>query len=317
LLADEDLVAANSAFSLAYQGVNAVANAVSGVLLALVGGIALFALDAVTFLMAALLFSSVRIPAAESATTARTSSDAPEESSDESSERDTPTPDGGKETSGYLTSLRSGLRIVRRSFLAEIIIGAVIANLTLGVALAAMPAYADVIKGASIFGLLNKASAYGVLMAAFAAGNFLGAIAASRFDDRPLGRLLIASYVLSGVTWTLAVSIDWLPATALLLVLTFIPVGIANTQISATVQAALPKDLVGRVSSVLGSATAVAYPLGSLAGGAIAGQFSPQAAMYLGAAGTATFGLYALARPSLRKLPIANEISFDHGVVNQ
>jgi hypothetical protein len=64
LLEDEDLVAANSAFSIAYQGVEMVANGIGGLLIGLVGAVALFAVDAVTFGLAALLFATVTVPAA-------------------------------------------------------------------------------------------------------------------------------------------------------------------------------------------------------------------------------------------------------------
>jgi MFS family permease len=321
LLEDDDLVAANSVFSVAYQGVDVVANALGGVLIAVVGGITLFAVDAVTFVAAASLFGTVRIPAADSSATESATSvsdeDAPNRdpvdpagSARSRSEHGTAT-DDGQIHDGYIKRLRSGARVVRRSFLAPLIVGGAVANFTVGGALAAMPAYADAIGGASSVIGLGEAGTYGILMAALAAGSFLGAVAAGTVADRPLGHLLVGGFVLSGGLWALAVGIDWLPATAVLLVGTFIPAGVVNVQLAATVQAAVPDDLVGRVSSLLGSATAVAVPLGSLAGGIVAGEFGPRAAMYLGAAGVAAFALYVLGQPSLRGLPAATEIALD------
>lgn len=323
LLDDDDLVAANSAFSVAYQGVDTVANALGGVLIAVVGGVTLFAIDAITFIAAAMLFLSVRIPSADAGSTNSVTGvsdgDGPPGDSDESatfeSEAGTAT-DGGQTHDSYFERLRSGSRVVRGSFLAPLIVGAAVANFTVGGALAAMPAYADAIAGASFVASLGEAGTYGILMAAFAAGSLVGAVAAGAVADRPLGRLLVAGFALSGGLWALAVGIDWLPATGLLLVGTFVPVGIVNVQLAATVQAAVPDDLVGRVSSLLGSATAVAVPFGSLAGGIVAGEFGPRAAMYLGATGVAAFALYALSQPSLRGLPAAAEVSLDSTGLN-
>lgn len=318
LLDDDDLVAANSAFSVAYQGVDAVANALGGFLIAVVGAITLFAINATTFLIAALMFFGVQIPAADPRSTNSGKgdsgydepSDSPADVDTSESEAGTAT-DGGQTHDGYFERLRSGSRVVRGSFLGPLMVGAAVANFTVGGALAAMPAYADAIGGASFVASLGEAGTYGILMAAFAAGSFVGAVAAGAVADRPLGRLLVAGFALSGGLWALAVGIDWLPATGLLLVGTFVPVGIVNVQLAATVQAAVPDDLVGRVSSLLGSATAVAVPFGSLAGGIVAGEFGPRAAMYLGATGVAAFALYALSQPSLRGLPAAAEVSLD------
>ncbi len=61
----DDLVEANSAFSFAYQGVDFAFTALGGIVVALVGAIALYVLDSVTFLAATLVFLGVRIPPAE------------------------------------------------------------------------------------------------------------------------------------------------------------------------------------------------------------------------------------------------------------
>ena len=75
ILEDEELVAANSAFSIAYQGMDMVANGVGGVLIGLIGAVALFAIDAVTFGMAALVFATLSIPSAGESAPERASAD--------------------------------------------------------------------------------------------------------------------------------------------------------------------------------------------------------------------------------------------------
>jgi MFS family permease len=165
--------------------------------------------------------------------------------------------------------------------------------------MAALPAFADAVGGAG---------AYGTLMAAFAAGNLSGAVLAGRLDHYPFGWLSIACFAVSGVAWTAAVSVSWVPATALLLGLSSVPMGITNVLLSSLVQAAVPEDKLGRVSSVLGSAATFGMPFGMLAGGAVAGILGPRAAMGAGGIAVLLFAGYWLALPSLRTLPAVGDI---------
>jgi hypothetical protein len=68
-----------------------VANAAGGIIIALVGGVALFALDAITFLVAALLFVTVYVPPAPTATEASSGTD-----DDRTHSGSDPVSDGGR-----------------------------------------------------------------------------------------------------------------------------------------------------------------------------------------------------------------------------
>ena len=307
LLEDEKLVAANSAFALAKQGLDMVANGVSGVLIGIVGAVTLFVLDAVTFAIAALLFATVAIPQAEPSTAAQAGNetDDPVQSADESPVVADGGQDEGKSLS-YSARLRAGGRFLRGTFLVPLLGGAAIVNATAGMVLAALPAYADSLAGGAV--AIGDAGAYGVLMAAFAGGNFFGALSANVIDDWRLGRTLIGAFLATGSLWTVAVAVEWLPLTAVLMGLAFIPVGAVNVQIAAVVQAAPPDHFVGRVSSLLGSVTAASIPVGSLAGGIVAATYSPSAALlFLGIAAIG-YGAYVVVHPTLRSLPTIHEI---------
>jgi len=315
LLDDEDLVAANSAFSLAYQGVDMVANAAGGILIALVGGVALFALDAITFLVAALLFVTVYVPPAPS--TRETSPDADDERAPADAE---PVSDGGKQAGeneresddetpmSYLDQLREGASLMRGTFLMWLIAGAAVVNFAGGIALAAMPAYAELIGVTGVPPLLHGGGAYGVLMASFAAGNLFGAVGANVIDNRPFGLMMVVGFAWSALAWMLAIAVGWLPVTAVLLTVAFIPAGAINVQLAATIQSAVPDRLVGRVSSLLGSSTAASIPIGSLVGGSIGGVVGPTSAMWATGLAFGTLAVYTLAIPSLRGLPEITEI---------
>jgi MFS family permease len=309
LLDDDDLVAANSAFAVAYQGVDMVANAAGGALIALVGGVALFALDAFTFGAAALLFATVAVPpAGESAGGTDSGNEVPTaaDGGDPNAE-DAGAGDPGSPTD-YLEQLREGASVLRGTFLAPLIAGAAVLNLAAGMTLAAMPAYADALGAAGLDGSLGGAGAYGILMAAFAGGNLLGALGANVVSNRPFGRILVYGFACSAVLWSVALAADWLPVTALVMALAFVPAGAVNVQLAAVVQSAVPDRLVGRVSSTLGSASAAAIPVGSLVGGAVAGAFGPRTALWATAAGFALLSAFVLTRPSLRGLPVVEQI---------
>ncbi|MFP3489805.1 MFS transporter, partial [Staphylococcus sp. SIMBA_130] len=62
ILKKTDLIKGNSLFSFAYQGVDLVFNALAGILVALIGAISLFIVDSITFGIAAILFSFLKIP---------------------------------------------------------------------------------------------------------------------------------------------------------------------------------------------------------------------------------------------------------------
>lgn len=307
LLEDDDLVAANSLFSIAYQGVDMVANGIAGILIGVVGAISLFVIDAFTFGIAAILFATIIIPGAdETKNTAGTeASDDVAAATDGGSVEDEETNGGTVEneetdTESYTIRLRTGLRYVRSTVLIWMILGAALVNFTFGIAIAALPVYADTIR---VTGFIDPAAAYGILMASFATGNLLGAIAANVVDEKPLGWTMIISYVAGSVCWTAAIAINWLPVTAILLVFAFLPLGVVNVQVSALVQSAPPEEYVGRVSSVLGSASTVAIPVGSLAGGMLAGTVGPKTAMLGVGVGVLALALYIFLLPNLRNMP--------------
>lgn len=330
LLDDEELVAANSAFSIAYQGLDMVANGIGGILIGIFGAVTLFAIDAVTFAVAATVFFTVSVPAAgESDPAAEPGGSEPvvadggERSSDggnpgagdnpdqeraESDERPDP---AGTNDESYRTRLLAGMEMLRGSFLLWLILGALIVNFTSGMVLAAIPVYADGLAVPAAVSAIGSAGAYGVLMAAFAGGNFLGAIAANVVADYPFGGTLIVGSAVSGVLWTGAILVSWLPVTVPLVVLALVPVGIINVQLSAVVQSAPPQEYVGRVSSILGSASTAMIPFGSLLGGAVASAFGPQAAMLALGAGSVVLALYVAVHPTLRGLGAPDEISIE------
>ncbi|WP_267641638.1 MFS transporter [Haloarchaeobius amylolyticus] len=310
----DELVQANSLFSLAYQGSDSVANALGGVLIAVVGATTLFVVDSVTFAAAALLFATVTIPPAEAAET----SDAGEREADtlaseagEPGEDGPASPavtDGGEDDDstepGYFDDLREGLAYIRGTVLVPVVAGAAFVNFAAGGSIiAAMPAFADTFGGAG---------AYGFLMAAVSAGSFVGAFGASRVDDRAFGWTSILAFGLGGCFWLLGVAAaaytGSLPATVALFALSFVPIGVSNVLLSSMVQSVVPEHLLGRVSGVLGSAASVSIPFGALFGGTLTEAAGPFVLFVAGGVGLLVLALYWTANAGLRELPAVGDI---------
>lgn len=321
ILGDEELVAANSAFSVAYQGFDIVANGLGGALIGLFGAVSLFAFDTVTFGIAAIVFATVSIPSANTLTDTDHSSDASTRpltsdahrvaDGDESLVADG-NPRETENSDSYVVRLREGVAVLRGTFLVPLLAGAVVANFSVGMMLAATPAYANSLGVPGVLSQIGAAGAYGILMAAIATGGFVGAIATNLVADRRLGRSMIVGYTLAGALWGGALLANWLPLTALLFALANIPLGVLSVQVAAVVQSALPAEMVGRGSSIHGSASASMVPIGSLAGGVVAGWLSPQVAM--AALGIAAFAvaLYVLVNPELREIPAPDRATIDY-----
>ncbi|WP_232703475.1 MFS transporter [Halobacterium wangiae] len=295
IVEQEDLVDANSAFSLAYQGVDMVFNATGGILVAVLGAVTLYAVDSVTFLAAAATFAGVRIPPAADA-----ESRAPADASTENVATDGGEPaDTEGAAGGYVAELREGFTFLRGTFLVLVLVGSAFVNFGAGAAMAVLPPFAASIGGAS---------AYGALMAAFAAGNLTGALVAGRLDHLPLGRLTIGAFVASGVLFVAAASVAWFPAVLALFGLATVPLGLTNVLLASVVQSAVPESKLGRVSSLLGSASTAAMPVGTLVGGVVASVLWPAAVLAGFGVTVVVLAGYWLVTPRLRRLPRIGDI---------
>ena len=268
LVETEQLTAANSAFSFAYQGAELVFNALAGLLVAAVGAVSLYLLDSITFALAVGLFAGLRIPPAEK--------------------------NGDDDERGYLAELRGGLGFVRGTVIVPLMGAGLVANALLGATLAVLPAFADAHGGPGI---------YGLLMAAVAGGGLLGALVASKLDGIPYGRLSMGGFAASALAWFAALSVGSMPATVALFGLAFVPVGVSNVVGMTLMQRLVPDDLLGRVTALLGSASTAVMPFGSLLGGAAGDTFGVEIVMVAGGLGLLWIVVYVAAIPSLRRMP--------------
>ncbi len=297
LVDGDELVSANSALSVAYQGVDMAFNGLAGVLVALVGAVSLYLLDSVTFAAATLLFATIRLPplggdgsntGGESDTDAggeRTKTDAPDEAD--------------SALASYLSELREGINYVRGTVLMPMLATSLVANCTLGGVEAVLPAFADSMGGSTTYGLLTASISGGVLV---------GALGASWFEDLPYGTLAIGGFGLGACCWFAALLSPWPVGRFGLLFLAFVPIGVTNVISSALFQRLVPDAMLGRVTSVMGSASTLMMPLGALGGGALATTVGPISVMAIGGAGLLFIAVYVAAIPRLRRFPAVGRV---------
>jgi hypothetical protein len=79
-----------------------------------------------------------------------------------------------------------------------------------------------------------------------------------------------------------------------------------NVLLASLVQSAVPEGVVGRVSSVFGSASQVATPVGALAG-----VLGPTPVVGAGGAFMLVLAAYWVVVPSLRRMPAVDAVSID------
>jgi hypothetical protein len=280
IVADDQLSRSNSALATVTLGLDMIFEAVGGILIAVFGVMTLFLLDSVTFVVAGLLFVGMTIPAA----------------------------DGGNEksekigVSEYVDDLRTGINILRGTVFVEMMFTTAVANFAVGVTLAILPGFGDLLGGPIIFGLM-----LGVL----GTGRLLGSASASYLNDVAYGWLTVVGYLLSALLWLGSVYSPSLVLTVGLFGLAWIPAGINGVMVTTLNQKVFPDHLLGRVSSIKGTAVGATLPLGSLVGGLIAEQVGVITTMGLAAFGFGFVGLYFALRPPLRELPSMNDITPD------
>src|SRR6056297_1438031 len=319
IVADENLVRANSLFSTAYQGADVVFNAAGGAIIAVVGATTLFVVDSVTFAVAALLFVGLTVPAVnadDAAADAEADADAPaddaaatdaettadESASDDATAADAETEDAGTDGAaaaatagdgqveadaadaprdpddagdaddGYLADLREGIDYLRGSVVLSMVLGAMVSNVGGGAMMAVLPAFADTLSGPET---------YGLLMAATAGGNLVGAAAASLVEDTPYGPFSIVGFTFSSVALVTVPSAPGPLSTAVLIAVSLVPIGAFNVMFASMLQSSVDEALLGRVSAVVSSLTAVMVPVGNLIGGAVAEAVAPGSVLYL------------------------------------
>ncbi|TVX88258.1 MFS transporter [Paenibacillus agilis] len=253
VLPKEHLTAGNAWFSAANQGSEAVFNALGGVLIALIGIASMFMMNSVLFLIASLIFMTLR-PIPSNLEGKSMSKDQVEDES------------GVKADSGvrsklsfrqYVRELKEGVTVLRHPYIIRLLAGTIVINCAGGAVFAVLPGFAQ------------SSDWYGMMLASVAVFSMVGVLLAPRLrpEHLPMGPMYIAAFLWCGLAWFTAAQVSSMWLAVVLYGVGWVPTAITNIIAMVFMQNLVPAHLLGRVMAAVGSIGAVAMPIGSLLGG--------------------------------------------------
>ncbi|MEQ7049099.1 MFS transporter [Paenibacillaceae sp. P-4] len=250
ILEKKQLTQGNSLFSIAYQGIEVACNAISGALIIVLGAVSLYLINSLGFFIGALLFLQLRIQVPTKTDKSLTKV----KEQDQKKNRNSITE--------YLSDMKDGLRLIIATPLSRILFGIIIINAAGGATFTVMPAFADSIGGAEV---------YGILLMAQACGSLLGAILAPylKLEKVRLGHLFTTAFCLSGAAWFLSVFSHFTWLIILVYGLAWLPGGVTNVIINTVIQKGVPEKNLGTVFAASSGLSGIATPLGNLIGGSL------------------------------------------------
>jgi len=271
-----ELIKGNSLFSFAYQGIDLVFNALSGFFVASLGAIAIYVIDSITFAIAAILFSLLKIP----------------NNNENISKK--------LEVKSYFIELKEGILIVVNSLLWVFLFGSAIVNFSIGITMAILPSFADSVGGVSL---------YGALLASLSSGLLIGALIGPLLERYRVGFLTIICFAVGASCWVLASLFASPVLTVLFFGIAWIPIGAVNILFAGISQSIIPNGILGRVNSVMYSFSVIFMPVGSLLGGYLATLVYTKLIFTFTGFGIFCMAIVWLIHPELRKLPKTEELS--------
>lgn len=286
VVSEDQLARGNSAFSFVNKGLDMIFDAVGGTLIALAGVATLFIVDSATFLIAALLFVGIRIPAKK-------------DSSDETDE----TEEASKiDVSGYIEDFTEGVKSLRGTVFVEIVLTTAVVNIGVGMTFAVLPAFGELRSGPAF---------YGAMLGALGVGSTAGAAIASKLENVKYGHVRVLGDAITCILWIGAVYAPWPALSVVLFALAWVPGGIMGVMSNTLEQTVTPEELLGRVAAVTASASMLTMPIGALLGGVVGSVIGPVTTMAIGGVGYGLVSIYSAFRPPLRGLPAMNNIDPD------
>lgn len=278
LVGDDLLVKANAVFAFTHRGTQAASKTASGFLIASIGAVHVYTLNAVTFLLGAVMYSLVVVP------------DVAEGNAKDGSNEDA---DTRNPLQSYYQDLVGGLDTVYGSVIQYVLLLVALGNFLIGISTAILPAFASTISGPS---------AYGILYAGTGLGLFVGAAVSSYFEELPFGLLPVALFGFSGVFWVMAINVSTFSLTVVLYTIAWIPLGVHNVLSSSLLQSGVHDGSLGRVMSIGDSMGDLLTALGLLVGGIAGDIWASTHVMSVTGGGLLVLGLCWIAIPEARAL---------------
>ena len=278
IVKQQELVKANSLFSIAYQGSDALFNSIGGFIITIFGSIYAFIINSLTFFINSVLFIFL--------------------SSDLSSNENTNTIQ-----ENYLSKLSSDIKIWNTPLLKPLLIGIIIINFSTSSLLTILPEYSET----SYF--------YGILLSASGLGILIGAFLSNKQILKNIGLCTLYTTFTLGIalSWgALSIlnnnSITNKIINFLLFLIGWILIGILNTYSQTMIQCIVSKDKLDVAMSTMVGLSIALSPLGALTAGILSIKCNTKTIIIITSLLIFVVFLLWIHNKTIRKLPSFNNL---------
>lgn len=273
IVKQQELVKANSLFSIAYQGSDALFNSIGGFIITVVGTIFAFIINSLTFFINSVLFIFL--------------------SSDLSKNEKTITTQ-----ENYLSKLSNGIKIWNTPLLKPLLIGIIIINFSTSSLLTVLPEYSET---SYFYGILLSASGLGILIGAFLSNKKI-------LKNIRLGTLYITFAFGIAVSWGLLSILNNNSITNKIInfslfLFGWILIGILNTYSQTMIQCIVNKDKLDVAMSTMIGLSIAFSPLGALIAGILSIKYNTKTIIIITSLLIFCVFLFWLFNNNIRKLP--------------
>ena len=273
IVKQQELVKANSLFSIAYQGSDALFNSIGGFIITIFGSIYAFIINSLTFFINSVLFIFL--------------------SSDLSKNEKTITTQ-----ENYLSKLSSGIKIWNKPLLKPLLIGIIIINFSTSSLLTVLPEYSET---SYFYGILLSASGLGILIGAFLSNTQI-------LKNIKLSILYTTFTLGIALSWeTLSIlnnnSIINKIINFSLFLFGWILIGILNTYSQTRIQCIVSKDKLDVAMSTMIGLSIAFTPLGALIAGILSIKYNTKTIIIITSLLIFCVFLFWLFNNNIRKLP--------------
>lgn len=271
IVKQEDLVKANSLFSIAYQGSDALFNSIGGFIITIFGTIYAFITNSITFFINSFIFIFLSNNLSKNTNTIQ---------------------------ENYFSKLSSGMKIWNTPLLKPLLIGIIIINFSTSSLLTLLPEYSET---SYFYGILLSASGLGILIGAFLSNSKI-------LKNISLGVLYTTFTLGIALSWgALSIvnnnSITNKIVNFSLFLFGWILIGILNTYSQTMIQCVISKDKLDVAMSTMIGLSIAFSPLGALLAGVLSMKYSIKTIIIITSLLIFSIFLFWLFNKNIRNLP--------------
>lgn len=245
ILKKHQLTSGNSLFAVAYQGTEALFDAIAGLLIVAIGAVTIFYVNSSMFLLSALLFLALRLPFTSLSESTNTESKTVKIM-----------------IMNYFSQLKDGIKTLLHPFFLWVLGGVLFVNLAGAAMFAVLPEFSVVHGGAQYYGLFLSAAGFGVIIGT-------AIVPILKLQNFRIGRLYISVIIVKGCCMVILPFLPNAWFAIILFGLTWMPAGIINVTSQVIIQSSIAEHKLGRVMAAVIGISAGISPVGALLGGSL------------------------------------------------